>query len=86
MFDSCYSEELFRAAWKRVQGMWQQPWYSHALVRGCGRDTFAHWANKTPGPWHSGTYWRRVLMEAVRRGWVVKEQTEFGYSTFRKIT
>lgn len=83
-----YPEFYFRQAWATVSGMFQIPSAWPLLLLGCGRDAFAYEANQyhlrrfghtlTPG------MWRLVLEEAVRRGWLVKGKSEFGYTTFKK--
>lgn len=73
-------EDLFRYGWRLLCRVAREE--GHCLTRGCGRDTLAYWVFAVCKVRNPAWFYRRVLREAVRRGWATKTTSPHGYSIF----
>jgi len=81
-------EVKFRLGWKHLCSLYKSE-YSHCLKYGCGRNTLQYWANKHYSKYirfESAGFYRRVLFEAVRRGWAIETITIGGYRSYKLHT
>ena len=70
----------FISYWRYIIRVWEEE--KHAMIYGCGRETFAFWFNKVNKRNESPWVIREVLIEGVKRGWLEKEQSSTGHSKF----
>ena len=66
---ACHAFETY---WSLILLVWEH--HQHCMIRGCGRDTFHSYIRRILKDigfelhYTNDNFWRRVLMEGVRRG------------------
>jgi hypothetical protein len=84
-------EKNFIYYWEVIIRLWNDPQRCGCLALGCGRDTFAIWANKEfwrkkyPEFRYSAGHWRRVLNRGVDLGLAVEGRSKLNYRTFTPV-
>lgn len=73
-------EDLFRYGWKLLCRVAREE--GHCLAKGSSRETLAYWVFDVCKVHNPAWFYRRVLREAVRRGWATKTTSPHGYSVF----
>lgn len=78
------NEQQFRQGWKILCRLYTGR-NAHCLKYGCSTKTLTQWANhhRKNSAVHHHSFYRRILAEAVHRGWATVSLNQWGYRKYK---